>query len=318
MAKYDAATLRKMAASGQAMPDGSYPIGDKEDLANAIRAVGRGAGSHDAIRRHIMKRAKALGAMDQIPDTWMADGSMKMASVQFQTDNLLRAYSGPDAVGLDRNGRTLYGHFAVFDSPATINDGQGDFVESIAPGAFDRTIAERGDRVKVLFNHGQDPSVGNKPLGTIRSLAPDRKGVAYEVDLFDDTSYVQDLLPALRAGAYGASMRMRVVGETWDHSGDMPARSIDDADLYEFGPVTFPAYPDATANVRSLTVDFQDRLMTDRLFLARFIERAGLRSAEELLERATPPEPDTTASDSVDEWSRNARRWVAERIYQQT
>lgn len=75
-AKYSADQLRSMAANGQAMPDESYPIGDREDLANAIRAVGRGSGSHDAIRRHIIGRARALGASDMIPSNWSPSGSM--------------------------------------------------------------------------------------------------------------------------------------------------------------------------------------------------------------------------------------------------
>ena len=78
-AKYNADDLRRLAANGQAMKDESYPIADKEDLGRAIRAVGRGGASHDAIRAHIIRRAKALGASSEIPDTWGADGSLKKA-----------------------------------------------------------------------------------------------------------------------------------------------------------------------------------------------------------------------------------------------
>lgn len=74
--KYDADDRKRMAASGEAMPDGSYPIADAEDLDNAIHAVGRGGSDHDAIRAHIIKRAKALGLSSRIPDDWGADGSM--------------------------------------------------------------------------------------------------------------------------------------------------------------------------------------------------------------------------------------------------
>ena len=73
--KYSQDDRDRMAKSGQAMPDGSYPIADEEDLDNAIHAVGRGGSDHDAIRRHIIKRAKALGASERIPDNWNADGS---------------------------------------------------------------------------------------------------------------------------------------------------------------------------------------------------------------------------------------------------
>jgi len=76
-AKYTADELRTMAKNGQAMEDQSYPIADAEDLSNAIHAVGRGGADHDMIRRHIIKRAAALGLSDQIPENWNADGSMR-------------------------------------------------------------------------------------------------------------------------------------------------------------------------------------------------------------------------------------------------
>lgn len=75
--KYSADDRKAMAAKGHAMPDGSYPIADAEDLDNAIRAVGRGGADHDSIRAHIIKRAAALGLSSRIPDNWNADGSLK-------------------------------------------------------------------------------------------------------------------------------------------------------------------------------------------------------------------------------------------------
>lgn len=79
--KYSAEQLRQMLADGEAYKNAngepSYPIGDKADLANAIRAVGRGGADHDAIRAYIIRRAKALGASDEIPENWNADGSLK-------------------------------------------------------------------------------------------------------------------------------------------------------------------------------------------------------------------------------------------------
>lgn len=80
--KYKQADRDRMAKSGEAMPDGSYPIADAEDLDNAIHAVGRGSGDHDAIRRHIIKRAKALGLSSKIPGNWGEDGSLNDLSDQ--------------------------------------------------------------------------------------------------------------------------------------------------------------------------------------------------------------------------------------------
>lgn len=76
-AKYKQEDRDRMAKSGEAMADGSYPIADEEDLSNAIHAVGRGGADHDSIRKHIIKRAKALGKSDAIPDNWNADGSLE-------------------------------------------------------------------------------------------------------------------------------------------------------------------------------------------------------------------------------------------------
>jgi hypothetical protein len=77
--KYSTADMEELGAAGHAFknPDGhwSYPIDDEEDLANAIKAVGRGGASHDAIRKYIVKRAKALGKSDSIPENWASSGS---------------------------------------------------------------------------------------------------------------------------------------------------------------------------------------------------------------------------------------------------
>jgi HK97 family phage prohead protease len=73
-AKYDAAQMKKMGKSGEAMPNASgepsYPIADEEDLHNAIHAVGRGHAAHEAIRQHIIARAKALGLTSMLPANW--------------------------------------------------------------------------------------------------------------------------------------------------------------------------------------------------------------------------------------------------------
>lgn len=61
----------RMAEEGTAMPDGSFPIASEEDLKNAIMAHGR-ASDIEAAKRHIMKRAKDMGAEAMIPAEWLA------------------------------------------------------------------------------------------------------------------------------------------------------------------------------------------------------------------------------------------------------
>jgi hypothetical protein len=59
----------RAATEGAALPDGSYPIRNRTDLSNAIQAFGR-AKDKAAAKAHIMKRARALGALDMVPDSW--------------------------------------------------------------------------------------------------------------------------------------------------------------------------------------------------------------------------------------------------------
>lgn len=67
---YSAATRQEMADAHEALPDGSFPIRNMADLHNAIQAYGR-AKDKEAAKRHIIKRARALGAAEVIPEAWM-------------------------------------------------------------------------------------------------------------------------------------------------------------------------------------------------------------------------------------------------------
>lgn len=56
-------------AKGQAMPGGRYPIRNRSDLENAIRAVGRSK-TPAATRAWIKKRAAQLGLTSLVPADW--------------------------------------------------------------------------------------------------------------------------------------------------------------------------------------------------------------------------------------------------------
>lgn len=78
----DADEMRRLVRQGRAMsaPEqgrpGRFPIRNRSDLDKAIRAVGRAGGPSGTeadrrkVRRFILRRARALGATDMIPDTW--------------------------------------------------------------------------------------------------------------------------------------------------------------------------------------------------------------------------------------------------------
>lgn len=154
---------------------------------------------------------------------------------------------------------TMYGHFAVFDTWSEIESfWEGNFMEAIAPGAFATTIANDRERMRVTLNHGRDPFLGNKPLGTINTLAEDKRGAAYEVGLFDNVPPL--VMEGLRAAQYGASFRFRIISENVNEKPTpsktnlrgIPEHILTEVQVDEFGPVTFPQYPEASARVRSL------------------------------------------------------------------
>ena len=66
---YSADDRRKLAKAGDAMPDGSFPIKDEEDLKNAIQAFGR-AKDPEAAKTHIIRRATELNMEEMIPESW--------------------------------------------------------------------------------------------------------------------------------------------------------------------------------------------------------------------------------------------------------
>ncbi len=67
--EFSADERQSAASSGAALPDGSFPIKSKQDLRNAIQAIGRAKDRAKAMA-HIKSRARALGATDMLPDSW--------------------------------------------------------------------------------------------------------------------------------------------------------------------------------------------------------------------------------------------------------
>lgn len=70
----------QMAKEGTALPDGSYPISNIDDLKNAIMAYGR-AKDKSAAKKHIMKRARALNQEKLIPSNWVSGSEEKSAEI---------------------------------------------------------------------------------------------------------------------------------------------------------------------------------------------------------------------------------------------
>lgn len=259
--------------------DTPAPAGDESVMDSEGRALMSRSFDLDGFRYHGRAAAPAPRTAARMPhgDSRMkarvtppvgthVDTDRVRAAVRPPRDCLYRAvYPGIEIRSGDSDAMPhLVGHFAVFNQWTEIDSVyEGHFLERIAPGAFRKTFAESRDSIRVLFQHGRDPQIGDKPLGSIVELAEDGFGALYDVDLLD-VPYNQNIIPGLRAGLYGSSFRFRVTREEFvrapkssAHNPDgLPERTIQEASVSEFGPVTFPAYSGATAGIRSLTDDF--------------------------------------------------------------
>jgi len=150
----------------------------------------------------------------------------------------------------NQDGLTLDGYGAVFNEWTTIEDQYGEYRERITPGAFRRTL---GQRMPILqFDHGAHPLIGSIPLGRITNIAEDDHGLRVKARLSDNW-LVQPIRDAIRDGGItGMSFRFRITDETWSRGQDgMEERTIREVQLYEVGPVVFPAYEQTSVGVRS-------------------------------------------------------------------
>jgi HK97 family phage prohead protease len=165
------------------------------------------------------------------------------------------------------DGFTLEGYGAVFDEVTRVDSWEGLFDETIAKGAFAKTIKER--KPVLQFDHGRDAATGSVPIGAVEELREDRHGLFVRARMHDNAR-VEPIRQAIASGAIdGMSFRFRVVREEWDDSEDrdVPLRTILEVELFELGPVVFPAYEATTVGVRSLLADLgadeRQRLVAD-------------------------------------------------------
>lgn len=155
----------------------------------------------------------------------------------------------------------------------------GGFTEIIRPGAF-RAALDNGVEMKSFFNH--DP---NYVLATTKSdpalIIRDRPGgIEYEFDV-PDTSYGQDLAKNIRSRRVtGSSFSFRTIKDNWYMDGKTQMREILEAEIFEMGPVTNPAYLPSTADVRS-TKDVYDSYTTELRAQQQAVEIDENRQASE-------------------------------------
>ena len=129
----------------------------------------------------------------------------------------------------------------------------GDFVERIDPGAFD-IVLDREDadgkplETRCLFNHDPNHLLGRFP--TTMRMVVDDKGLRYECLLPESRKDIEEL--CLRGDLKGSSFSFVVAegGERWTTENGQSIRLVTKIkSLLDCGPVTYPAYGDASVEV---------------------------------------------------------------------
>ena len=126
----------------------------------------------------------------------------------------------------------------------------GGFREKIAPGAFAAALVNSD--VRGLKNHDSNLVLGRTPK-TMR-LKENSVGLHFEIDL-PDTTTGRDTLEEVRRGDIdGCSFAFTVLEDKWEYrENDISERTIQKVgELFDVGPVTYPAYPDTSVAARSL------------------------------------------------------------------
>lgn len=201
----------------------------------------------------------------------------------------------------DGDGLTMEGYASVFDCPTEIDSWEGRFVETIQRGAFARTIEARTP--VLMFNHGQHPMIGDMPIGAIKTIREDAKGLFVSARL-SSSWMIDPVREAIDNGSIsGMSFRMQVIKDKWTGT-TQRSRTITEVRCPELGPVVFPAYNETSVSVRSQQIaadlaDPQIRAELARIFatgtpLERPAVSDGTRSEDPPAESEDPPAAQVT------------------------
>jgi len=145
----------------------------------------------------------------------------------------------------------IEGVAAVVNQETTISNW---FREMIAPGAFKRVISENQDVIG-CFNHDWGVVLGRTTAKTLR-IVETAEGLEYSIDVNpNDPEALSVYAKVQRGDVSQSSFAFRVGQEEWyypENEKELPLRTIKEvSELIDVCPVTFPAYPQTSAAVRS-------------------------------------------------------------------
>ena len=163
-------------------------------------------------------------------------------------------------VRADTTGRTLFGTVVPYTTPTRIDSPvEGRFDETFVPGAFSRSIRERGSKVKLFTQH----DTRRLPIGKVSTLEERADGLYAEFAL-PRTRDADEALELVATGTVdGFSIGFRPIRDQWSRGRGEVKRL--EAALLEVSLVHSPAYPTALAGVRGeapLSVELAERRLS--------------------------------------------------------
>lgn len=164
-------------------------------------------------------------------------GAQEMERRAWPVERLeVRAGDGPEPV--------IDGYAAVFGQ---LSMDLGGWRERIAPGAFERSILDND--VRALWDHNSMYVLGRNRAGTL-SLAEDERGLAVEARP-PVTTWAADLLASMKRGDVNQmSFGFYVKRDEWLDEDGILVRVLREVDLFDVSVVTYPAYPQTSAEAR--------------------------------------------------------------------
>lgn len=149
---------------------------------------------------------------------------------------------------VDPGTQKIIGYAAKYDLPS---EDLGGFREFVRPGAFQRSLDNHPD-VRALIDHNPSLILGRTLSGTLK-LESDAIGLKVTIDP-PSTQYAADLMAVMARGDVSQmSFAFTTNLDSWDLVDGERVRSLLSVDLHDVSVVTYPAYPDTTVAVRSLT-----------------------------------------------------------------
>lgn len=145
------------------------------------------------------------------------------------------------------------GHAALFDSRTWIGPKKWGFWEQVRSGAFTKSISESD--VRFLINHDPNLVLARNKADTL-TLSEDDDGLLTVADMAP-TTYARDLAISMERGdVTQMSFAFETVRDEWETLDDGDeVRTIVEAKLWDVSVVTFPAYDDTDASLRSVAFD---------------------------------------------------------------